>query len=162
MLHQEKKGKEIILPADFDGTFKFTNFTDEEFTTKWDNISYTFPAKSTIPLIIVNATPLEIQNIRKKFARDLATIEWYKSEKFKMMDAHVPGGTPALYTEADLKPFVQRCLEPLPKASATMIQNERSEIILSQDTKVITNAKVDDNGRVSGDSLTSHGVAFEG
>lgn len=108
------------LPADFDGTFKFTNFTKEEFRTRWGGIEYTFPAEKTIPLIIPSATPEEVQNIRKKFARDLAVIEFYKSEKFKMMDAHVPGGVPALYTDNDLAPFIKRCLEPLPLAKAVM------------------------------------------
>lgn len=106
-----------MLPADFDGVFKFTNHTDEDFSAKWDKVEYTFPANKTSPMIM-NFTPVEIQNIRKKFARELAIREFYKSKKFKDMNKHVPGGTPALYTDADLTEFVQKCLQPLEIAMA--------------------------------------------
>ncbi len=109
---------ENILPADFDGVFRFTNFTNEDFTAKWSNIEYTFPALKTSPMLIGNATPLEVQHIRKKFARELAIREFYKTPKFVGLNAHTPGGTPALYTDSDLAPFIQRCLEPLPIAQA--------------------------------------------
>lgn len=107
-----------VLPADFDGVFRFTNFTDKEFKAKWGNIEYTFPAMKTSPMIISNATPEEIQSIRKKFAKELAIQEWYKTPKFVGMNSIQPGGTPALYTDSDIVPFVQRCLEPLPLAQA--------------------------------------------
>lgn len=110
----------VALPNDFDGVFRFTNFTDKEFKAKWGNVEYTFPPKSRTPIIIPTATPVEIQNIRKKFARELATLEWYKTPKFVGMNNIQPGGTPALYTDADLAPFIQRCLEPLPEAKATV------------------------------------------
>ena len=106
--------KKSSLPADFDGTFRFTNFTDTDFVAKWDNVEYTFPAQKTTPIIMANFTPVEIQNIRKKFARELATKCFYGSVKFKSMDDKTPGASPALYTDADLAPFIQRCLEPLP------------------------------------------------
>lgn len=118
---------ENVLPKDFDGTFKFTNYTDTEFTSRWNSVEYTFPALKTVPLIIPNATPLEVQNIRKKFARDLATREWYKTPKFAGMNAHVPGGTPATYTDSDLAPFVQRCLDPLPLSHVTTKVVEKDE-----------------------------------
>lgn len=102
-----------ILPDDFDGVFKFTNHTDEDFVGKWDKVEYTFKANSTSPMIM-NFTPIEIQSIRKKFAKELAVREFYKTKKFKDMNKHVPGGTPALYTDSDLKDFIQKCLVPLP------------------------------------------------
>jgi hypothetical protein len=102
-----------ILPEDFDGVFRFTNFSDEDFVAKWDKVEYTFPANKTSPMVM-NATPVEIQNIRKKFARELAEREFYKTPKFNKMNEHVPGGKPALYTDSDLQPFIQKCLEPLP------------------------------------------------
>ena len=102
-----------ILPEDFDGVFRFTNFSNEDFIARWDKVEYTFPANKTSPMIM-NATPIEIQNIRKKFARELAEREFYKTEKFTRMNKHIEGGTPALYTETDLASFIQRCLEPLP------------------------------------------------
>ncbi len=106
-----------ILPADFDGVFRFTNYTNEDFTAKWDKVEYTFPANKTSPMVM-NFTPAEIQSIRKKFARELAEREFYKTPKFNELNKHIPGGIPALYTEADLKPFIQKCLEPLPLAQA--------------------------------------------
>lgn len=104
------------LPDDFDGVFRFTNYTEQDFKAKWSNVEYTFPAMKTTPMIIPNQTPEEIQHIRKKFAKELATIEWYKTPKFVGMNNITPGGTPALYTDSDLSPFIQRCLEPLPIA----------------------------------------------
>lgn len=109
-----------VLPKDFDGTFKFTNWTDRDFAAKWDNVEYTFPAMKSTPIVISNATPLEIQNIRKKFAKELAVREFYATDKFKGMDNVPPGGVPALYTDSDLTPFIQKCLEPLPIAQATI------------------------------------------
>lgn len=102
-----------ILPQGFDGVFRFTNFSDEDFTARWDKVEYTFPANKTSPMVM-NFTPAEIQHIRKKFARELAEREFYKTEKFKRLNTNVPGGTPALYTDSDLTPLIQRCLEPLP------------------------------------------------
>lgn len=110
--------KANVLPADFDGVFRFTNFTTEDFVAKWDNIEYTFPAKKMTPMVIPNASPEQVQNIRKKFARELAIREFYNSPKFKALNKHTPGGTPALYNDSDLAPFSQRCLEPLPIGSA--------------------------------------------
>ena len=106
------------LPAEYDGVFRFTNFTNEDFKAKWANIEYTFPAMKTTPMIIPSATPEEVQSIRKKFAKELATVEWYKTPKFVGMNTLTPGGTPALYTDSDLAPFIQNCLEPLPVAQA--------------------------------------------
>lgn len=107
-----------VLPENFDGVFRFTNFTDTEFKAKWGNVEYTFPAMKTTPMVM-NFSPLEIQHIRKKFAKELAILEFYKTPKFVGMNAHIPGGVPATYTDADLAPFIQRCLEPLPLGQAT-------------------------------------------
>lgn len=109
-----------ILPADFDGTFKFTNFTDEDFIARWNNVEYTFPALKTTPMIISDASPIEIQNIRKKFARELAEREFYKSGPLKTLEGLTPiGGATSMhsavtYNPRDLEPFIQRCLAPLP------------------------------------------------
>ncbi len=117
-----------ILPENFEGIFYFTNGTDEDFTARWDKVEYTFKAHKTTPMVM-NFTPIEIQSIRKKFAKELAEREFYKTDKFKTMNIHVPGGTPALYTETDLAPFIQKCLEPLPKDTmkATVVPNDRLE-----------------------------------
>lgn len=112
--------EKTVLPLDFDGVFRFTNFTKDEFKARWGGIEYTFPPEKTVPMIIPGATPEEVQYIRKKFARELAIVEFYKTEKFKGMNAHVPGGVPATYTDSDLAPFSTRCLEPLPVSKATL------------------------------------------
>ncbi len=127
---------ENVLPKDFDGTFKFTNYTDSDFTARWNSIEYTFPALKSVPIVIPNATPLEVQNIRKKFAKELAIREWYKTPKFQGMNNVPMGGTPALYTDSDIAPFVQRCLEPLPLGHTTSKAVEKNE-----DSKFTTDAK---------------------
>ena len=126
--------KENILPQDFSGVFYFTNRSDQDFSAKWDKVEYTFPANKTSPMIM-NFTPVEIQNIRKKFAREYAEREFYKTDKFKGMNAHVPGGTPPTYTDSDLAPIIQQCLEPLPIAQATtrVIPNEALEKFNAKD-----------------------------
>lgn len=122
MMNQDRNA----LPADFDGIFRFTNFTDSDFVARWGNVEYTFPALKTTPMIIPAATPEEVQNIRKKFAKELAEREFYKSEKLKTLEAQTPIGSvgsfrmAAVYTDNDLKPFIQKCLEPLPIAQATV------------------------------------------
>lgn len=117
------------MPEEFDGVFKFTNWTTEDFSAKWDNVEYTFPAEKTTPMVM-NFTPKEIEHIRKKFARELGVREFYKSKKFKEMDSTKHGQNPAIYTDSDIAPFTQRCLEPLPiaslKAKVLPRQNEDS------------------------------------
>lgn len=116
---------DMTLPKDFDGVFKFTNFTDRDFSAKWNNIEYTFPAMSTSPMVILGETPENVQHIRKKFARELAEREFYSTDKFKYMNAPERGEKPAIYSDSDLAPFVQRCLEPLPIVNATMTKLPR-------------------------------------
>lgn len=114
-----------ILPQDFDGTFRFTNFSDEAFLAKWGGVEYTFPPKSQTPMVIATATPNEVQNIRKKFAKELAEREFYKSKELKKLEQmnpqHTIGsiGAAITYNPMDLEPYIQRCLEPLPEARAT-------------------------------------------
>lgn len=124
-----------VLPADFNGVFPFTNWSNEDFTAKWNSVEYTYPKEKTSPMIIGNATPEEVQNIRKKFARELGIREFYKTEKFKKMDVHVPGGTPAIYTDSDLTPLIQKCLEPLAIVSAKVAKSKKFDVeeLLSKD-----------------------------
>lgn len=114
---------ETVLPVDFDGVFRFTNWTDEEFIGVWNKKEYHFPAKATSPMIIPEHSPLEIQHIRKKFAKDLAEIEFYKSRKYKqfMKQERNPDGSARLnsihqsatYNLDDLTEGIQNCLKPL-------------------------------------------------
>ena len=133
-----------ILPEDFDGTFKFTNWTDEDFVGKWDSKEYHFPAQSTSPMIIINHTPLEIQQIRKKFAKDLAEREFFKSGSYSKLQSQERNndGSPRLnsiqqagtYSVETLTPFIQKCLEPLPiaKVKITDAPKEKLEDKLSR------------------------------
>ena len=68
----------MIIDKDFDGVFRFTNWTEEDFKHLWNNIEYTFKAGTTSPMIIANETLENIQEIRKRFAYDLAVREFYK------------------------------------------------------------------------------------
>lgn len=121
-----------VLPENFDGTFRFTNWTDEDFIGKWGNREYRFPARSTSPMVFTNQTPLEIQSIRKKFAKDLAEREFYKSKEYTKLSAieRNPDGTPRLnsfqganaYVLDDLVPYIQKCLIPLPLAKANVTE----------------------------------------
>ncbi len=133
-----------ILPEDFDGTFRFTNWTDEDFVGKWDSKEYHFPAQSTSPMIIINHTPLEIQQIRKKFAKDLAEREFFKSRSYSKLQSQERNndGSPRLnsihqagtYSVETLTPFIQKCLEPLPiaKVKITDAPKEKLEDKLSR------------------------------
>lgn len=119
---------ERTLPEDFDGTFRFTNWTDEDFIGKWGSKEYIFPKYSTSPMIILSQTPLEIQQIRKKFAKDLAEREYFKSSSYAnlLKQERNNDGSPRLnsihqagtYSLEALTPFIQRCLEALPTAKA--------------------------------------------
>lgn len=109
---------EEVTPEEFDGVFRFTNATDEDFVGKWNGKEYIFPAQKTSPMIIPDETPAGVQSIRKKFARELAEREFYKTPKFGYMNSRERGEKPALYTDSDLEPFIQACLKPLPIAQA--------------------------------------------
>lgn len=115
---QQPEPSEPLTQEEFNGVFYFTNATNEDFRARWNNVEYLFPANKTSPLIIPTETSLGIQSIRKKFARELAEREFYKTPKFAYMNDRERGERPALYTEADLEPFIQTCLKPLPVAIA--------------------------------------------
>jgi len=141
-----------VLPDDFDGTFRFTNFTDRDFTAKWGGKEYTYPALKTTPMIILSATPYEIQNIRKKFAKELAEREFFNSSKYKSLDTlnkgdGRSGGFSSMvgYTPSELSSLVQRCLEPLPIATATVADVPKEEV----EIKVAKRVKA----KVSGDDI---------
>lgn len=141
-----------VLPVGFDGTFRFTNYTDQEFKAKWGNVEYTFPPKSTTPLLM-NATPVEIQHIRKKFAKELAVQEFYKSKKMESLERMNPVGMTAstaavTYTESDLTEYIQRCLEPLPVA--------RAKVEVLPKSTVEANLKKDKKGKPVTRALEGH------
>ncbi len=131
-MNEEKKIMEFqsVLPEDFDGTFYFTNWTDEDFIGRWAKREYTFPANATSPIIMHDQTPLEIQQIRKKFAKDLAEREFAKGPEYMRLISQEknPDGSARLnsihmagsYSINSLASLIQRALEPLPVKKATV------------------------------------------
>lgn len=125
---------ERILPEDFDGVFRFTNDTNEDFIGKWGNKEYIYPAHSTSPMVMPEFSALEIQQIRKKFAKDLAEREFFKTpqyEKLRLREGPIddmgmitPRGQgmshAGTYDENVLVGFIQSCLKPLPLGRATV------------------------------------------
>lgn len=106
--------------VDFDGVFRFTNATDEDFVTLWNNKEYTYPAGQTTPMIIANASLEEIQQIRKYFAKRLAEREFFKTKGFKesrngLKDKDMGRNVVASsFNEGQLQPWIDECLKPLP------------------------------------------------
>lgn len=134
---------ENTLPQEFDGVFKFTNWTDEEFVGIWGKKEYHFAPNSTSPMIIPEHSPLEIQHIRKKFAKDLAEKEFFRSQKYEQLRS--PEGTmgnrtmsgihtASTYSLDDLKESIQKCLKPLEikRAFVEKISESRLEDKLSK------------------------------
>lgn len=126
---------EHVLPEDFDGTFRFTNDSDEDFIGRWNSKEYVFPAHTTSPMLIPEQTALEIQQIRKKFAKDWAEREYQKSDAFRnlLRQERNADGSPRLnsfqaagsYGLDQLIPYIQRCLKPLPNAKAKVVVPEK-------------------------------------
>jgi hypothetical protein len=130
--YKELMAHESVLPEDFTGVFYFTNTDDEDFVGVWGKKEYVFPAKSTSPMIIPEHSPIEIQNIRKKFAKDLAEKLYFKSKNYEfirsregkrnklgMIEPTGQGMSHAgTYNLDTLAPYIQKCLEPLELKSA--------------------------------------------
>lgn len=125
-----------ILANDFDGVFRFTNATDEDFVAFWNNKEYTFPAGKTVPLIIADETLENIQEIRKKFAYQLATREFYKGKTYKTMSKQ-GNGLPPLFDEKILEPMIETCLKPLPMARAE-VKEAKKPVIKFKGSKAIS------------------------
>lgn len=150
------------MPEDFDGVFRFTNWTNAPFTAMWDSKAYTFPANKRSPMIIPGATPEQVQYIRKKFAEELAIGEFYKTKKFKGLEGQTPIGqgnsiqSAATYTPSDIAEFTQKCLMPLPAAPATITELQKVDVekTLSKDNKGRTVSRVVGEG----DSLVENGT----
>lgn len=133
-----------MLPEDFDGVFRFTNWTKDDFVGKWGGREYRFPAQSTSPMVIPEHSPIEIQHIRKKFAKDLAEREFFNSKNYDTLKGQErnPDGSVRLnsihqagtYNIDMLTAYIQKCLEPLPISKAIVVEapKERLEDKLSR------------------------------
>lgn len=129
---------ETTLPEDFNGIFHFTNGSETDFTGVWGNKKYLFPAMTTSPMIIPEHSPLEVQYIRKKFAKDLAEREFYTSAQYGKLlsQERNPDGSPRLnglhsagtYSVDQLTEYIQKCLQPLPIAKALISKTEKESI----------------------------------
>lgn len=134
---------ENVLPANFTGVFHFTNsWKDQDFIGKWGKKEYVYLANATSPMIIPEHSPLEIQQIRKKFAKDWAEQDFFKnSEQYKRLlgQERTPEGTAKLnsiqqagtYTLDDLKEGIQKCLQPL-EIKQAFVQEAQSQSIESK------------------------------
>lgn len=141
---------ENILPADFDGVFRFTNsWEDEEFVGIWGKKEYHFPPNSTSPMIMPEHSPIEIQQIRKKFAKDWAEKDFFKnSPKYKkyLADERNSDGTAKFnsihqavaYTIDDLAEGIQKCLTPL--------QSKRADVSLVNEVPLESKLSRNDEG----------------
>jgi hypothetical protein len=114
-----------------DGVFYFTNpglfkmrqedgTMTADFTTLWNNKEYIFQAETTVPLVIANEPPENIQHIRKQFAKNYAQAWFHQTPRYKKL---VKDGKnlPATYNEdTEFKAVIQACLTPLPKGQMTV------------------------------------------
>lgn len=103
---------------EFSGVFMFTNPTKVERKYLWNNKEYSFPAESTVPLIIPTESLENIQEIRKRFALRMAEERVYEGEVtrsgFNYKKAKEMGnGTPPTFDNKILEPFIEECLKPL-------------------------------------------------
>lgn len=159
---------EPTLPSNFTGTFYFSNPSDEDFVGVWNSKEYLFKAGSMTPMIMPDHSPLEIQHIRKKFAKDLAEREFYKSKEYKKFKGQETNndGTPRLnsihqagtYSEGELVTYIQKCLDPLPTSELLTkpVQKERLEDkIHRDDSGNLTTEAVDSKTSLRAKALNS-------
>jgi hypothetical protein len=168
--HESSLKYDTELPEDFDGTFSFTNPDDKEFIGIWGKKEYHFPPQTSSPIIILDASPLEVQQIRKKFAKDLAEQMFWKSKGYAALAKQE--GTPGnrnmnsihqagSYSLNDLEPFIQMCLRPLEKARANVrtIQTTPMEQQLSRnDDGELNSAVVDGKTSLKEKALKASGA----
>ncbi len=123
-LEKEKVDNDIKITDEFDGVFRFSNNSDEDFVALWNNKEYTFPARTRSPMIIQNESLENIQEIRKRFAYKWAEREWFKSEEYQRM-SKLGNGLPPTRQDAVLEPLIQQCLDPLPLSKATVKEGKQ-------------------------------------
>lgn len=117
--------------------FYFTNNSNEDWTTQWNKIIYTFPKKKTVRMYIQDATPLEVQNIRKMFAYRFAQDQFLKSAEYKHLVA-LGKGTATSYSDKLFQPWIDECLKPLPKAKLQVQELEENQEANFKATKPVS------------------------
>lgn len=144
-----------VLPHSWDGRFPFTNDSDEDFVFVWAKKGYLFPARKTVDMMKMafNATPLEVQQIRKFAAKKWAEREFFKGNRYEAMRSREGAkdeygviqarlgsfNAAGSYSDGDLTEGIQKCLQPFPEVSA-MVSAENVE----RDT--MAELRKDDNG----------------
>lgn len=129
------------LETDFDGVFRFSNNSDEDFTCLWNNREYIFPAKTRSPIVIPNESLENIQEIRKKWAFKWAEKEWYKSDEYERM-SKMGGGLPPTRNDKVLEPLIQMCLVPLPLGKAEVKEGKPEKLNIKASKAVSENASL--------------------
>jgi hypothetical protein len=138
----------IVDPRRFDGQFFFTNPDTEDFTAFWNGTPYTFPAMKTSPLVIMDATPIETQEIRKRFAFKLAERMFGKSKKYKALVKESAGKASPLHYDqkAEYEPLIEMCLKPLPVGATKAGKKTKRDIELHDGIRVYNDK---DAGKIS-------------
>lgn len=126
------------MKEEFDGIFRFTNNSDEEFKVLWNNVEYTFAPKSRSPIIIPNETAENIQAIRKKWAYKWAMREYMKSEEYNRLN-NLPN-TRGGIDEKSLEPYIQMCLDPLPIVKAD-VETKPRKVVQGKATKAVSDSE---------------------
>lgn len=159
------------LPENFDGRFFFTNPDTEEFVGIWGKKEYHFPPETTSPITILDASPLEVQQIRKKFAKDLGEKMFWKSKGYAALRKQE--GTPGnrtmnsihqagSYSLTDLEQFIQQCLKPLPESRAkvkTVHTTPMEQTLSRNDDGDLNTGVVDAKTSLKKKALEADGVA---
>ncbi len=123
------------------GVFWFTNATDQDFTVLWNNKEYTYPAKSSAPMLIPNEPSENIQEIRKKFAYKLALREFHLGKEYTTLvklGNKSAGGTPPLYDDKILEPVIESCLKPLPVTQAKVKEGKKMDDRIFRGSKAVS------------------------
>ena len=151
-----------MLPENFDGLVRFTNWSDEDFTAKYNSKEYLIPANSTVVIspLMPEFSPLILLNICKKFALDLATREFGKSQWYKdqlKRERNVDGSPrgygmsgASTYSIDDPKfaELIEKGLYIYKTAKATISESQRPKLEerLSKDNKGRLNSKAVEQG----------------
>lgn len=131
----------------FDGVFRFTNATDEDFTALWNNKEYIFPQGKMTPIYIPDETPENVQEIRKKWAYKLAVREFYKGKTYNTMKDQ-GRGHPATFDEKILEPWIEQCLAPLPIGELKVKERPKEDDKKYKATKAIDQGSFDKKANV--------------
>lgn len=121
---------------EFAGTFYFTNPTDKERKYLWNNKEYTFPAQSTVPLVIMGEPLENIQEIRKRFAYRMAEERWYESKEYEKM-SKMGNGLPPTRDDKVLEPMIEECLKPLPIKRSSVKEGKKDDDRQYKSTKAL-------------------------